>query len=189
MNFPYFFVMVLGAIAIVTAVSAIYFQLYKRHVNRAVKEGKRTAHTMVSPFYVLLITAILVLAATTIISYFVGYKTAYDRMENAASSQDDGGESWGQQTFYAEITEISGTLEDGNTVTVKGLSVNDINYRGEFSFSVFGETSLEWHNTPLDFSELEAGDIISVTYRGEIQEKSPAVINEVLRIQLLDDNR
>ena len=67
--------------------------------------------------------------------------------------------------------------------------MNDINYRGEFSFSVFGETSLEWHNTPLDFSELEAGDIISVTYRGEIQEKSPAVINEVLRIQLLDDNR
>ena len=71
MNFPYFFVMVLWAIAIITAVSAIYFQLYKRHVNRAVKEGKRTAHTMVSPFYVLLITAILVLVATTIISYFV----------------------------------------------------------------------------------------------------------------------
>ena len=81
--------MVMGAIAIITAVSAIYFQLYKRHVNRAVKEGKRTAHTMFSPFYVLLITAILVLAATTIISYFVGYKTAYDRMENAATSQDE----------------------------------------------------------------------------------------------------
>lgn len=148
--------MVLGAIAIITAVSAIYFQLYKRHVNRAVKEGKRTA---------------------------------YDRMENAAPSQDNGGERWGQQTFYAEITEISGTLEDGNTVAVKGLSVNDINFRGEFSFSVFGETLLEWHNTPLDFSELEAGDIISVTYRGEIQKTSPAVINEVLRIQLLDDNK
>ena len=41
----------------------------------------------------------------------------------------------------------------------------------------------------VDFSELEAGDMISVTYRGEIQETSPAVINEVLRIQLLDDNK
>ena len=77
MIFPYFFVMVLGAIAIVTAVSAIYFQLYKRHVNRAVKEGKRTAPKMVSPLYVLLITAIPVSVAPMVIRYFLGYQKAY----------------------------------------------------------------------------------------------------------------
>ena len=189
MAFPYFFAMILGAIIVVAAIVAIYFQLYKRNVNRAIKAGNETAHTMAPPFHVLIITAILVLILTTIISYFVGYKTAYDRMENAVPPQYAAEESIEQQTFYAEIISITGTLENGNLVTVEGLSVNEINYRGEFSFSVFGETSLEWHNTSLEFSELEIGDTISITFSGEVQETSPATISQVLKIQLLDDNK
>lgn len=188
MAFPYFCAIILGAIIVVAAIVVIYFQLYKRNVNRAIKAGNETAHTMASPFCVLIITAILVLILTTIISYFVGYKTAYDRIENAVTPQYEA-EEIGPQTFYAEIIAISGTLENGNLVTVKGLSVNDVNYRGEFSFSVFGETSLEWHNTSLEFSELEIGDTISITFSEEIQETSPATISQVLKIQLLDDNK
>ena len=35
--------------------------------------------------------------------------------------------------------------------------------------------------------ELEAGDTVSITFAGGIQESSPAVIEHVVRIQLLDD--
>lgn len=88
------------------------------------------------------------------------------------------------QTFYAEIKKINGT-----NLLVDGLDVNDINYRGEFSFKVTGQTKLEWRNTAIDFSELDEGDNISITFEGEIQETYPARINDVVRIQLLDDEK
>jgi len=49
------------------------------------------------------------------------------------------------QTFYAEIKKINGT-----NLLVDGLDVNDINYRGEFSFKVLEETKLEWRNTAIE---------------------------------------
>ena len=58
-----------------------------------------------------------------------------------------------------------------------------------FLFSIFGETLLEWHGKPLDFSELKTGDIISITFSGEIEETSPATINHVIKIQLLNDDK
>ena len=65
--------------------------------------------------------------------------------------------------------------------------MNDRNYRGTFSFAVYGETSIEWHGTPLDFEALEVGDCISITFTGPMTESSPAVLVHVERIQLLDD--
>jgi len=88
------------------------------------------------------------------------------------------------QTFYAEIKNINNT-----NLLVDGLEVNDINYRGEFSFKVSEKTKIEWRNTKIDFSELEKGDNISITFTGDIQESYPAKINDVVKIQLLDDEK
>ena len=44
--------------------------------------------------------------------YFIGYKTAYDRIEASASELMP-------QTFYATISELQ-----GNTCTVTGMEVN-----------------------------------------------------------------
>lgn len=186
MSFPLFFLTILGAIIIFALIVAVYFQVYKKNINRSLQAEKQIMHVMVPPYKVLILAAILVLISTTIAGYFVGYKTAYDRMENGTPVQDT--ETFSiPQTFYAEITAITGSLENGNAVHIRGLAVNDIHFRGDFSFSVFGETIIEWHETPLEFSDLEIGDIISVTFIGEIQETSPAIINHVVRIQLLDD--
>jgi len=88
------------------------------------------------------------------------------------------------QTFYAEIKNINNT-----SLLVDGLEVNDINYRGEFSFKITEETKLEWRNTTIDISDLDEGDNISITFEGEIQETYPANINDVVRIQLLDNEK
>ncbi len=120
---------------------------------------------------------VLLLSVATVAAWFAGYQTTYRRLEDAGR----------QETFYAEITRITGTPEEGNAVTVQGLAVNDRNYRGTFSFAVYGETSIEWHGTPLDFEALEVGDRISITFTGPVTESSPAALAHVERIQLLDD--
>ena len=118
---------------------------------------------------------IIITCVVFALAYFIGYKTAYDRIENAESSVNP-------QTFYAEIKENS----DGNML-VEGLDVNDINFRGEFTFAVLPETELTWRYTPVSLSDLDPGDNISVTFTGEIMESYPAQIADVVKIQLLDD--
>lgn len=65
-----------------------------------------------------------IIAAVAVGFYLIGYKTAYDRVEEGSSVQ-----AVFPQTFYAEITDISGEL-----FTVDGLKINDINFRGDFTF-------------------------------------------------------
>ena len=59
------------------------------------------------------IAAVFLVAA----GYFIGYKTAYDSVENMGAAQ-----AADQQTFYAEIRE-----REAGRFLVKGLAVNDLN--------------------------------------------------------------
>ena len=86
------------------------------------------------------------------------------------------------QVVYAEILSVK-----DNFFHVKGLDVNDINGRGEFTFSVNENTQLIWRGTELSVSDLEAGDRIAFFYTGEVLESYPAQIQNVVKIQLLDD--
>ena len=124
-----------------------------------------------------IILIIFVVVIALILGYFVGYKRAYDKIENANQTIN-------QQTFYAEIKEIT-----DNHFLVQGLTVNDINYRGEFTFPIMGETELLWRGAEIELSDLDVGDNIAITFVGEVLESYPAQITEVVRIQLLDDER
>ena len=126
------------------------------------------------------ILVIMLVIIALVIGYFVGYKRAYDKIESASQNVNYNNE---QQTFYAEIKEIN----NNNAFLVEGLSVNDINYRGDFTFSVVEETKLEWRGTEISISDLKVGDNISITFDGEILDTYPAQIQEVIKIQLLDD--
>ena len=97
-------------------------------------------------------------------AYLIGYKTAYDRIEDAAGS-------YGTETFYAVITDIS-----DSSIAVQGMEINDI----------MEETSYLWRGTRISPKDLEEGDNISITFTGLVQETSPAGIQEVLKVQLLD---
>ena len=88
------------------------------------------------------------------------------------------------KTFYAVIT---GT--DGEHFMVSGLEVNDVNHRWQFRFSVGEDTPILWRGTALTADELDVGDTIAITYTGAVQETSPAGIQSVLKIELLDDER
>ena len=107
-------------------------------------------------------------------AYLFGYKTAYDRIEDATGS-------YGTETFYTVIADIS-----DSSITVQGMEINDINFRGRFTFPIMEETSYLWRGTRISPKDLEEGDSISITFTGLVQETSPAGIQEVLKVQLLD---
>lgn len=103
--------------------------------------------------------------------YFIGYQVG--RRERPALDA---------QTFYATISDIR-----GDTLTVAGMDVNDINFRGEFCFSIEKETKIIWRYTDIPADDLEVGDHISITFTGEVLETYPGQIQHVTVIQLLDD--
>lgn len=120
-----------------------------------------------------------VIAAVAVGFYLIGYKTAYDRVEEGSSVQ-----AVFPQTFYAEITDISGEL-----FTVDGLKINDINFRGDFTFSIVTETELVWRGNKMRLDEFSIGDTIAISFTGAVQETYPGHIQDVIRVQLLDDEK
>lgn len=133
-----------------------------------------------------IILSIIVIMFVAIVSYFIGYKKAYDDYE-----RDLDNHKVSYNTFYATITDIedTGLTIDDTAITVKGLDINDINFRGNFKFIITEATEIEWRYTNIDASELEIGDNISIIFTGGIQETDPAKIDDVLKIQLLDDEK
>jgi len=59
------------------------------------------------------------------------------------------------QTFYATIEKI----RDNKYISVKGLEVNDINYRGEFSLTIKDSTIMTWRGESISISDL---DLLSI---------------------------
>lgn len=179
MGVPIFFLLLLIAVIVLIVAVFIYFQLYKRNINKVLEEGMSKHNQMVPPHKAASVVVTLVLMMLTgVICYFIGYKNAYDDFEYGLSQS-----TASPYTFYAEITDIR-----DRTIQVTGLSVNDINFRGDFVFPVHEETEIEWRYTKLEFGELDIGDTIAITFDGEVLETSPAQI-EVFKIQLLDDKK
>ena len=111
------------------------------------------------------------------ISFFIGNQSARKQIENLA----DGGTA---ETFYAEISD-----RKNNFLRVTGLEINDINFRGDFVFSIDEETKMTWRYTEISVEDLDIGDTVSITFTGEIQETAPAKITHVTQIQLLEDEK
>lgn len=126
------------------------------------------------------------LVITSIVSYYVGSIITYNKFE-----KDLDNHQLNYQSFYATITDIkdTGFEKEPKLIGVKGLDINDINFRGDFEFLVTEATEIEWRYTMLEPNELEIGDNIAIIFTGNIQEKEPAHIEDVFKIQLLDDKK
>ncbi len=94
------------------------------------------------------------------------------------------------QTFYANIESIKQYNDGSFHLNVKGLEVNDINYRGNFTFKVDDSMDMTWRGEKLNVSDLTIGNNISITFTDEILTSiSPTPLKEVIKIQVLDDER
>ena len=129
---------------------------------------------------------ILIMILVAVISYFLGSVITYKKLDNSLNNH-----KVNYQSFYATITNIedTGLTIDDTLISIKGLEINDINFRGEFEFIITEATEIEWRYTKLEKDELEVGDNVAIIFTGDIEEKEPAHINDVLKIQLLDDKK
>ena len=85
-------------------------------------------------------------------------------------------------TIYATISQIS-----GGKVRADGLEVNDINGRGSFSFTLSEDTPITWHHTKIALSALQKGYNIAITYTGGTKETSPVQLEQVVKVEVLND--
>lgn len=122
---------------------------------------------------ILIIAVVLLIIGAFIGGYFAG--KSGQRVETQLAWSD-------LVVVYAEILSVN----DG-FFHVKGLDVNDINGRGEFTFFTNENTKLLWRGMELSLSDFEAGDRIAFFYAGEVLESYPAQIQNVVKIKLLDD--
>lgn len=94
-----------------------------------------------------------------------------------------------EQTFYASIESIKQYNDGSFHINVKGLEVNDINYRGNFTFKVDDNIDMTWRGKKIGISNLKEGDNISITFTDEIVDAiNPAPLREVIKVQLLRDD-
>ncbi|MCK9268802.1 MAG: hypothetical protein M0P14_08825 [Alkaliphilus sp.] len=155
MGIPTFFLALFAALILLAATVTVYFQVYKRRINKALKvtEGKRTS--MVPPYKAAIVMTIIVLLIGILISYFAGYYYAYKQYEEdvwVMSSSDI-------QVFYAEVKKV-----DERSLLVEGISLNDENYRGEFQYDDLWEgLSVYSKDTAIKLSDLSEGDLVSIT--------------------------
>lgn len=174
MGFPVFFIMILCIVILLTITVIAYLQVYKRHINEVI-QGKSAVHArMLPPYKVAIGLTIIVLIVGLVVSYFVGYKTAYDNFEDAMSRT-----SLDIYSFYAEVKDVG-----ENTLSVEGIALNEENYRGEFKYEVWGETRIEWHDELISLNDLSEGDLVSITLA-----TAGGGITDVYQIRLLEDEK
>ncbi|MDO4155586.1 MAG: DUF3221 domain-containing protein [Oscillospiraceae bacterium] len=105
--------------------------------------------------------------------FLLGWETAPDAATSSLS--------WEQcDTIYVKILE-----KQDNYFHVEGLSVNDINGQGEYTFSLEENVKLLWRGTEITAADLQVGDNLAITYNGEVLETYPAQFTQVLQIKKL----
>lgn len=102
------------------------------------------------------ISCVIVLIPAEVGDYVTGYRTAYNRLEEAQPNVQT-------ETLYATIMDIR-----DNSFSMEGMCVNDINYRGASGSEVSDEIKLVWRGTEMTISEFHIGDSVSIIYSGEI---------------------
>lgn len=138
-----------------------------------------------------LVVITLVIALAVMTGYYFNMKNAY--VKAVTHMVGIVSEGMYPDTFYATIEEISDLEVYGiKTIKVKGLDINDINHRGEFTFDVILDNipdnfKLKWRGTNITFKQLKVGQTIAVYNYGEIQETEPANLSTVRMIVVLDD--
>lgn len=130
----------------------------------------------------IIIGIIIIMGVSFVLGIFVGQMNA--PKNDLAFTKVSG------QTFYANIESIKQYNDGSFHINVKGLDVNDINYRGNFTFKVDDNMDMTWRGEKVKVSDLKEGNNISITFTDEtVNDISPIPLREVIKIQILDDER
>lgn len=134
---------------------------------------------------------LLIIALGVMTHYYFTFKNAYFKASNIMGEMVK--EGMYPDTFYATIEEISDPGVYGiKEIKVKGLNINDKNYRGEYNFyvpldNIPDNFKIKWNETNIDFEQLKVGQTVAVYNYGDIPKSKSDILSEVRMIVVLDD--
>ena len=175
MFFPNYILVLLAVVIIFVVTIIVYFQIYKRHINKALDINNEQRSTMTPPYKITIIMSVFVLIIGILISYFAGYMNAYKDYEKNlwVMSPSD------VQTFYAEMKEVS-----GDTISVEGISLNSEDYQGLLNYDFIEEQiTIYQKDHVISVSDLSKDDLISITL---LTDRSGST--SIFKIELLEEN-
>ncbi|TDQ36999.1 hypothetical protein [Aureibacillus halotolerans] len=173
MSFPNYFLVLIAIVFIFVATIIVYFQVFKRHINKALSDTESKRTSMAPPNKVVIVMTIIVLLIGLFISYNAGYVNAYKEYDEDAwvmSASDI-------QTFYAEVIEVG-----ENSLLVEGIPLNDETYQGEFQYDVWEEVRIYRQDAAIRLSDLSEGDLVSITL---LTDKTG--FTDIFKIEQLED--
>lgn len=151
----------------------IYFQIYKRHINKALKSNNEKRSTLAPPYKITIIMSGFILLMGILISYFAGYTNAYKDYEKTLWEF----KPTDVETFYAQITEI-----DNDSIVVEGIELNKEEFQGTLNYDFFEEQITIYQNDDvIGLPELSNGDLVSITL---LTDRSGST--DIFKIELLD---
>ncbi len=87
-------------------------------------------------------------------------------------------------SFYAFVITVGISADEEGTgdIAVCGLNCNDVNHNGLFSVGISTDTLILNSSGTLTVNDLRRGDIVVITYDGEVMETYPVQISSASRI-------
>lgn len=168
--FPLYLIFVAGLLAILIGCCVLYIRFYKRRINEALNGTLKKPKAMPAPFTVAIMLLITFLILAVFMSFVIGFGLGYRSLDGKEDGQID------VTAFYAEISSI-----DESKITVNGISLNEKDYRGEFTFELHESVLVEWNGQHILPNSLHEGDLIAI-----ILLKDVAGVEDIFKIQLLE---
>lgn len=128
-----------------------------------------TPGRMPGPHITLISLVVVGLLVAALVGYSVGYQSG--KLSH-----------YELESFQAVIERI---IDEG--MIVSGLESNDINHRAVFTLTINDRTAISWRGEELELNDLQAGDRVTILYRGPVTESLPIGITRVERITKLND--
>lgn len=166
--FPLFLILTVVLSVVLIIACGLYLKFYKRKINMAL--NGMTVKAMPAPLHIAVIFLIVFLICMVFISFVCGFGVAYRSFENEEGQID-------VTAFYAEIVSI-----DESHITVEGISLNEKDYRGEFTFELHESIIIEWHGQQIAPTDLCEGDMVAIILIQDI-----VGVEDIFKIQLLND--
>lgn len=87
-------------------------------------------------------------------------------------------------SFYALVITVGISADEDGTgyIDVCGLNCNDVNHKGLYTVGISTDTGILNGADELTVNDLNSGDIVVITYDGEVMETYPARISSASRI-------
>ena len=173
---PMYLWVVLGLILCIVAFCILYYQLYKRHINRVLANGTPTRKPMPAPLHVALAATLIFLLCSIGISFVVGFGMGYRALDGDEEGQID------VNTICAQIKEIQEYVTPVESLMT--VETVERNYEPDCqieTFLLYEGLMIEQDGQPISVSDLKEGQFVSIVLLTDL-----GGVEDIFKIEVID---